>query len=238
MAKTWSRAIAIAVLLLAVPVGAQDAASGAPAQGSFSAGKALTFLFLAIWPFPVIPGFAILTAGRDRRFKLGLALYGAAAIIFAATMGVSILQSWGVSMPALTLAAGLLLLLVALKPLLEIQSPLAKAPAGPQAGAPLPAMTELAFSPLAFPMIIPPFGLAIIILLLTLSQERGAMAAVSVLILFVLVLDFLAMVFADSIMRLSALKHVLRILGTIICVLQVSLAVQAIADSSRTLNIF
>jgi multiple antibiotic resistance protein len=233
---------ASAAVVLAAPAMAQEAAIPDTAPGAFSAGAAFTFLLLAMGPFPLIPGFAALTAGRDRAFKLSLALMGVAiaavAIVVAATIGVSTLEGWGVSTPALVLTTGLLLLIVALQALFGAHKPRPEAPEeAPGSAKPLPTRTELAFSPLAFPMILPPFGVGVVVVLLTLAQQRAAMPVLAGLILLVLALDFLAMILADAIMRAPFIKYALFVLGSIMGVLQASLAVEAIADAIRDLSI-
>src|SRR5262245_50764574 len=88
-----------------------------------SSGKAVTFLILTLGPLKIIGPFARMTRGRDARFKRSLALQGTAVAIVATLMagivGSAILEKWGVSLGALLLAAGAVLFLVALRPLLE-----------------------------------------------------------------------------------------------------------------------
>jgi len=214
-------------------------ATTAPPSGTFRAEEAFTFLFLAIGPAHAIPAFAAMTAGRERAYKVRLAAYGGAAaalaILLAGTVGVSFLQKWHLSMSALALAAGLLLLLVALGKLLGGQK---EAHTAPATDAPPPRPIDLAFSPLAVPTIIPPFGMAVVILLLALAQQRGATGTMAVLILIMLALDVLAMIFADRIVKVAVLRYALTLLGTMIGVLQVALAVQTIANAIRELNVF
>jgi multiple antibiotic resistance protein len=227
-------------LLLAMPALAQGASGGGVASlGLFRPSEAFTFLFLAMGPIPLIPAFAGLTAGRDRRFKLRLALSGvgiaAVAISLAATMGVSTLDGWGLSLPALTLAGGLLLLLVALRTLFEFYTPRPQTP--PQQGAPPPRLVDTAFSPLAFPMILPPYGIGVVILVLAMAQQQGATLEVARLIALILVFDLAALLLADWIMKLTPVKYALQILGVIMSVLQVALGAQAIAYAIRDMHI-
>lgn len=217
----------------------QPPATGAPPSGiGFRTGEAFTFLFLAIGPSHAIPVFAALTAGRDTAFKYRLATASATAaalaIALAATVGVSFLGKWHVSVPALSLAAGLLLLLVALRQLLGASH---HAPAAPPAGAPAPRISDLAFSPIAVPAIIPPSGMAIVIALFALAQQRGAVAPVAGLVALILIVDLIAMLFADKILELSSLRYLLLLVGMILGVLQVALSVEIIAGAIRDLRI-
>ena len=239
----WKGAISLVALLVAVPALAYAIASPGSvtplAAGTFQATEAFTFLFLAIGPSHVIAGFANTTAGRDRRFKTRLALYGtlaaALAIAIAATIGVRFLQKWHLSIAALAFAAGLLLLLVALNQLLGHRK--GGQTTQPAPDAPPPTALELAFSPLAVPIIIPPFGMAVVILLLALAQQHGAMSTMISLVVIMLVLDFLAMMATDLIVRISVLRYAVMLLQTMMSVLQVALAVQTIATAMRDLNV-
>src|SRR5690606_17225431 len=98
-------------------------------------------------------------------------------------------------------------------------------------------IVDLAFSPIAVPTIIPPFGMAIVVLLFALAAQRGATMTLAMLVLVILALDLLAMVSADRILKLSALRYGLILVGMILGVLQVALAVQVIADATRNLGI-
>jgi multiple antibiotic resistance protein len=229
----------LAVLSLCASAAAQAPALPA-APRDFEASQAFTFLFLAMGPVAIIPAFASLTAGRDRAFKQGLALQAIGivvlAVVVAATSGVGALRAWEVSTAALTLTIGLLLLLVALRNVLEVHEP-AKKERPPDPDAPLPTRNELAFTPLAFPIVISPFGIGIVVLLLMLAQERGATGTLAVLIAIVLALDLLAMLVADWVMRAPFIKYALLITGSVMGVLQVALAVDAMADAIRALNL-
>ena len=234
-------AAAFAALLACTAAAAQEAVPAAAAPtGTFRASQAFTFLFLAMGPAPLIPAFASLTAGRDRGFKRALALQAilvvAAAMVVAATSGVAALRGWGVSTAALTLAIGLLLLLVALRNVLEVYDPPKKAPQ-PDPNAAAPTRSDLAFTPLAFPIIISPFGIGIVVLLLMLAQDRGAIATMAALIAIVLALDLVAMLAADWVMRAPFIKYILLVTGAVMGVLQVALAVDAMADAIRAMNL-
>ena len=76
------------------------------------------------------------------------------------------LRSWNISMGALMLTAGVILFLVALRPALaqyELQATADIAQSSPQQPA-----SAMAFSPLAFPTIVAPYGIAVVIMLVTL----------------------------------------------------------------------
>src|SRR6202008_1824164 len=82
--------------------------------------------------------------------------------------GAKTLRVWGISVGALLLAAGVILFLVALQPVLAGYSPRWGRVQSPVGGVPEQSEPEPAFWPLAFPTIITPYGLALLILLFTL----------------------------------------------------------------------
>jgi multiple antibiotic resistance protein len=194
-------------------------------------------LFVALGPLNVIGPFATITSGRAAAFKRGVALKGflvsTIALLFAATLGAKTLQAWGISVGALLLAAGAILFLVALQPVLAgyIQRPV-------QAPAAIPARSEseLAFSPLAFPTIITPYGLALLILLFTLYPVGSGGLRILAIASFVLALDLLAMLCTDLLAKVPLFKPGLDILGCVMGVLLIALGVQAVADGFRLLG--
>jgi len=210
---------------------------------AISPGKIFTFLFVMLGPLKVIGPFGAMTAGQDRRFKRRLALdaivIASVGALAAVTLGVRILQKWGVSVGALLLTAGIILFLVALKVVLHQYDPHDQAakdtPPPAMAAAPPPG---LAFSPLAFPTIITPYGVALLIVLVVLRVGQPALVAQVVgIAAIVLGLDYLAMLSADRILSTPKVRSVLGIVGTVLSVLQVALGVQAMIDALHLLGV-
>ena len=102
---------------------------------------------------------------------------------------------------------------------------------------PARAESELAFSPLAFPTIVTPYGLAPLILLFTLYPLGSGGLWILAVAAFVLALDLLAMLCADLIAKIPFIKPGLDILGSVMGVLLVALGVQAVADGLRLLDV-
>jgi multiple antibiotic resistance protein len=194
-------------------------------------------------PLKVIGPFGTMTAGHDTQFKRRLALdaivIASIGTIAAVTLGVRILEKWGVSVGALLLTAGIILFLVALKVVLHQYDPHDQAakdiPPPATAAAPPPG---LAFSPLAFPTIITPYGVALLIVLVTLRTGQPALVAqVFGIAAVVLGLDYLAMLGAERILSTPKVRPVLGIVGTVLSVLQVALGVQAMLDALHLLGV-
>src|SRR6201988_3692725 len=173
----WGTTVAVVALLGAEAPAAFARSLATPAHEPgavfhWSLGEAFTFLFVALGPLNVIGPFATLKHGRGIAFKRGLAfrafLVATIALIFAATLGAKTRQAWGISVGALLLAAGTILFLVALRPVLAGYNPGGERLQANSVAVPETSKSELAFSPLAFPTIITPYGLALLILLFAL----------------------------------------------------------------------
>ncbi|HEX5075780.1 MAG TPA: MarC family protein [Gemmatimonadaceae bacterium] len=210
----------------------------------FSPGKVFTFLFVMIGPLKVIGPFAKMTAGWDRGVKRRLAfqaiVIAAIGAFAAATIGSSLLQKWGISLGALLLTTGIVLFLVAMRVVMEQYEPhVQAAETGDRSAVAQPASaTALAFSPLAFPTIITPYGAALLILLMSLrSGQTAVVVKIGAITVLVLVLDLVAMLTADRILTTPAVRPALGILGSVLSVLQVALGAQAIIEALRLLGV-
>lgn len=208
----------------------------------FSPGKVFTFLFLMLGPFKIIGPFAAMTAGRDRTFKHRLALeatiVSAIGTIAAVMLGTKILRKWGVSVGALLLTAGIVLFLVALQVVLDQYAARDEAAKPAPPTTPETSPSELAFSPLAFPTIITPYGVAVLIVLVTLrTGQTMTLLRIAGITAIVLALDFLAMLSADRILNRPMVRPILGILGSVLSVLQAALGVQAMIDALHLLGV-
>jgi multiple antibiotic resistance protein len=131
------------------------------------------------------------------------------------------------------LGASIVLFLIALRQVLEQYEPKKPEPAASDVSA--ASSSKLAFSPLAFPTIVTPYGVAVLILIVTLRSDH--LLEILGVTIFVLVLDFLAMVVADLILKTPLVAAALGILGSVMGVLQIALAVQASVDALRMMGI-
>ena len=235
------------LLLLAFTVTCAPAASdGAAAQAQaqvravpFSLSKLFTFLLLTLGPLKVLGPFSAMTRGRDTAFKRRLAVvgtgYAIVALVAAATVGVSTLQKWGVSPGALLLAASLLLFLVSLLEVLRQYAPRRPPPAAPEpAAAALPSVSDLALS-LSFPTIATPYGLALVIVILTIRPDQ--VLPILGLTAVVVALNLLAMFAADRILRTPFVATGLAIVGVVMSVLVMALGIEAGLDALRIMGV-
>ena len=197
-------------------------------NGSLGLGEIFIFLFITLGPFTVLRSFAQLTHDSESSFKTQLStrtfVVALTAALVSAVVGSALMGRWHVSVPAIALTAGILLFVVALRGLLDLYT----THPPPDAASPTLAM---AASPLAFPNIVTPAGLAIAVTLLALGPDArwqilGCMTAV-------IAIDYLAMLFAKPLIKVVAVP--LALLGVILLVLQVALSLQIVIFAIRTM---
>jgi len=194
----------------------------------------LTYFIVMLGPFKLLGPFAKLSAEMDgrtmRRFALKGFVIASIGGIIAAFLGERMLAKWNVSLAALLLAAGLVLLLVALRAVLAPYTP-----PGTGEDAPNPARQHASpsVSPLAFPHILTPYGMAAMILLLAAADTADRRIDIMVVFLEVMVLNLVFMWLARPILKYGA--GVLRLLGGVLGVLQVALAEQMFVAAGRLL---
>ena len=130
-----------------------------------------TIFFMLLGPVKLIPSFGGLTRDADRQFKRDLAIRGvvvaSALCAFVALAGGTLLGRYRISIDAVRISGGLVLLISALQIIFQ------KAPsASPGSGT--PTAIQLAASPVAVPNIVPPAGVAaILIFMMVESQYPG-----------------------------------------------------------------
>jgi multiple antibiotic resistance protein len=193
-----------------------------------------TISFMLLGPIKLIPGFIKLTSEADRSFKRELAvksfLIAAATVAFVAAAGNEVSARFGISIDAVRFAGGLVLLVSALNILFPRPEP-------PRAEPVRPSALQLAVSPVAMPMIVPPAGIAAVLIFVMLAPESpGMTSAIALVLMTVLLLDFLVMFFIDSVVRIPGLPLILQVLGAVLVFIQVALAIQTLMAGFRGLR--
>lgn len=195
-----------------------------------------TMFFLALGPIKIIPVFAKLTQEVDLKLKRQIALKSAllatAIALLLTLVGREILGKYGISQNAVQIGGGLILLLSALNvifPPVPFSVPSQKTK---------PTPNQLILN-IAAPIIIPPFGTAIILLFTMVAPQVAGMNFIIIRSLMtIMVLDFLAMFFVDQIMKLPGFMQILQILGSVLTFIQVALGFELILDSLTRLGLF
>ncbi|RUR77443.1 MarC family protein [Chlorogloeopsis fritschii PCC 9212] len=180
--------------------------------------------FVTLGPIKVIPPFVQLTQKADKSLRRQLAFRSAVlatiVILLVAIIGQNMVRVWQIRLPSLLIAGGILLFLVALNLVMTQYQP----PPLPEESS--PTSLNLVVTPLTFPIILPPFGIAIALVLMLISQEFGfnPLVILGVLVL-VMLLNLVCMLAAQPI--LAFLKPVtLRIFGFVLGVLQLALGIE------------
>ena len=215
-----------------------SAASPYSGQMHVPVAQIFTFMFLTLGPFKIIGPFAEVTRGADarlaRRIALMATLYASLALLFAAVVGGRMLDSFGISVPLLALSGGLILFLVALINILKQFEPPATRHAGPTEMPPPPPMS-VAMTPLAFPTIVTPYGIAALVVFLALGAETGARVTVAIVVAVIMLLNLAVMLFSRRFM--SILGVILPILGAVLGVVQVALGLKIMNNALIALGV-
>lgn len=224
--------IIIACLFGTSNVMAADIASNAIPLKTFPVTHIFTFLFLMLGPFKIIGPFAKMTKGADvalaRKIAMNATIFSSAAILTAAVIGESFLSKYGIPLPVLALTAGIILFLVALQNTLQQFSPHVT-----HTDTQTPTL-NMAMSPLAFPTIITPYGIATLVVFLALSPDIQGKLTIGAILLVIMLLNLIAMLSARHIPPIIGIF--LNILGTVLGVIQVALGLQIIHNSLRALG--
>ena len=194
-----------------------------------------TIFFMLLGPIKLIPPFAALTRGADGRFKRDVAIRGAviasALCAFVALAGGTLLSRYRISLDAVRIAGGLVLLIAALQVIFQRAHP-----SSPHSGK--PTAIQLATSPIAAPIIVPPAAVAVILTCMLLAGQNPRMTqSVAISLAIIMVLDFLVMYFIDRVMRTPGLMMVLSVLGSVLIFVQVSLAIEFILHSLKSFGV-
>lgn len=196
--------------------------------------SAFVTLFIVIDPIMVTPIFAGLTreetAKRRLRIALEAAVISAGIITLFGLAGNVMLEHLGVSMAAFRAAGGILLFIMGFRMFFEPEREVAAKTPGPKAAA----RENIAFFPLAIPMLAGPGAIATIMLLVgeepfeTLGKTSAALvSAYIVLAVSVLIMAFASRI-GDALGR-TGMNVITRLLGMLL----MALATQYIFDGVR-----
>jgi multiple antibiotic resistance protein len=196
-------------------------------------GMVFTAFCLMLGPIKIFVPYVQVTAGlgeaEARRVARRAVVYACIIGIAAAFIGQRMLVSWGISLPALHLAAGVVLLLVALRNMVALYAP------DRDVSKPATTPSNPALAPLAYPTILAPYGIAIFILFLAVSRDVVNDLFIFGLFLVVMILNWVSMRYAHAVVRRGG--TLFAILGAVIGVLLVALSVQMILDALRYLQV-
>jgi len=204
----------------------------------FPVAQIFTFLFVMLGPLKIIGPFAIMTKGADaaliRQIALRSTLFASLAVLLAALLGESFLRSYGIPVPVLALSAGIILFLVALKNILQQFTPPAPNSDGAARSTPTPTL-NMALTPLAFPTIVTPYGIAAFVVFIAMSPDLQGRLVIGGIMLTIMLLNLIVMILTRHIP--SLLGVLLQILGVVLGVIQVALGLQIIHNSLKAMAV-
>ncbi|MEE2690588.1 MAG: MarC family protein [Pseudomonadota bacterium] len=189
-------------------------------------------LFIVIDPILVTPIFAALAKSETPRARLRIAVmaavYSVAILVFFGFAGNALLHHMGVSLAAFRAAMGIILFIMGFRMFFDPDSETQAKTPGPKASA----RENIAFFPLAIPMLAGPGAIATIMLLMgpaTPAIDKGAamLAMVCVLMIAVLVMAFASRI-GDALGR-TGMNAITRILGMLL----MALSTQYVFDGVR-----
>ena len=191
-----------------------------------------TLLFLMLGPFKIIGPFSKITQGADPRLIRQIAIrsmmFSSIALLLAAFLGQRIISNFDIPLPILAISGGLILFLVAL---LTIIKQFGTATSNEEKNI-VPTL-NIALSPLAFPIIVTPYGIAAIIVFLALSPDLSGKLYVGAIVLAIMALNLILMLITRHIYKFLAVF--LSLLGAILGIVQVAVGLMIIYNQFRIL---
>lgn len=195
----------------------------------------LTVFFMLLGPAKIIGPFAGLTRGADTKFKRDVAIRGAvistAICAFAALAAGILLNRYRISLDGLRVSGGLVLMISALQTIFRKDE-------HPGPDVDTPTALQLAASPVAVPIIVPPAGvIAILMFTMWEPQFPGIRQAVALSLAAMMAANFLVMFFIDRVVRIPGLMIVLTVLGSVLIFMQLGLSAEMILTCLRSLGV-
>jgi multiple antibiotic resistance protein len=198
---------------------------------------ALASVLFVVDPLGALPAYLAMTEGDDaaKRRKTALRAALTATLILAAFAagGNALLRLFGLTMPALQIAGGLILFLVALD-MLRAQRRTQEEPGEVREGA---EKEDIAITPMAVPMLAGPAALATVITLMARAGNAAEAAAVYGAVLVTGVMSYLILRLAGPLHRALGRTgiHVFsRVLGLVLA----GIAVQIVLDGLKAADVF
>ena len=193
---------------------------------------AFTTFFATIGPADVAALFAALTPGNTpaerRRMAIRGTLIATGILLVFALFGEAVLRLFGISLPALRTAGGILLLLIAID--MVFGRPSGGTTTTSEENAEAVTKPDISVFPLATPLIAGPGAIGATILLVADAQgDRLLIAVVIIVLLGMLLLTFALLLIATGVQKLLGVTG-LHVVSRIVGVLLAALAVQFIFD--------
>jgi multiple antibiotic resistance protein len=189
-------------------------------------------LFLMLGPFKIIAPFTRMTRDEDpvlvKQFAFRGILYSCFSLLLAVLIGEKIISNYGIPIPVLALSGGMVLFLVAL---LNIVRQFGEHTQKDLKSDPL--SLNMAMYPLAFPIIVTPYGIAAVIVFMALTPDLKGKLILSAFVLGIMLLNLVMMLLNKYTFKVMAV--ILPVLGAILSVIQVALGLQIMYRALNTI---
>ncbi|MFT6657615.1 MarC family protein [Maritalea sp.] len=197
---------------------------------------ALTTYFATIGPADIVVLFAALTAGATAKERRAMALKGTVigglVLLFFALFGEAILLIFGIGLPALRAAGGILLLLIAIDMVFARDS--SATSTTDEENAEAASSNDISVFPLATPLIAGPGAIgATILLIADAAGEPTRQAAVVGGLMIILMATYVLLLGATQLQKILGVT-ILHVVSRVVGVLLAALSVQFIFDGIRT----
>ncbi len=201
-------------------------------------------LFALLDPVGNVPLFAAATAGAKSRDRAWIALYISLFVLGFLTFfyftGLSLLEFFGISLPAFRIAGGIILFLLGLEMARDdFTATYAEAAEAPVASgrAFVRKRFERMIVPFAMPLLIGPGAISSVVIYASQARQfglQGAFIGVGVIgaVALATLLSFLATPIITKILGRIGLTIVVRVLGLILCALAIQFILAGFADST------
>ena len=198
---------------------------------------AFATFFATVGPPDVMAVFAALTADASprmrRRIALRATLIATGILVFFTLAGEFLLSTLGISLPALRIAGGILLLLIGIEMVFAISSGATSTTAEENEEA--TARQDITVFPLATPLIAGPGAMGASILLMSDAQGdfllQGAVVAALLAVLLVTLIGMLLATQLQRFLGVTGMQVITRILGVLLTALAVQFVLDGLAQS-------
>jgi multiple antibiotic resistance protein len=189
-------------------------------------------LLITIGPLKAAIVFAKLTGSADRAFRRQVAFktvtVATIVCLLFVFIGQNLLGVFHVSLPALKIAGGIILLLFALDMVMGEEKKVAAVDALPS--------PDIAIYPLAMPLMATPQGLVAIVTIIATKNTLVDMLLIAVMVLVIMAFNLGILLSADRLLK-SGGGGVMLVVGKIVGLLLAALAIQLMISSFRDLGL-
>lgn len=189
-------------------------------------------LLITIGPLKAAIVYAKLTGNADRSFRRQVAIktvtVATIVCLLFVFIGQNLLGLFHVSLPALKIAGGIILLLFALDMVMGEEKKMAASDALPS--------PDIAVYPLAMPLMATPQGLVAIVTIIAAKNTLVDMLVLAAMVLVIMALNLAILLSADRLLK-SGGGGVMLVVGKIVGLLLAALAIQLMISSLRDLGL-